>query len=99
MRRLSRAATSLLFAALLNLLFAAAAGSPAAAGPAGGPIAPRIADLRTQYRMNYQGPYNYGLAEVPRFRWGYFGTHTRPTTSWYRGYSRDFRQWTFQPGN
>lgn len=99
MRRLSRTATCLLLAALLGLLVAAAASLPAAAGPAAGPIAPRLVGLRTQYRMNYPGPYDYGLAEVPRFRWGYFGTHTRPTTSWYRGYSRDFRQWTFQPGN
>ncbi len=89
----------LVLVALAGLLLAAWGTSPAAAGQPRGTIAPRAARERIVYRMNYQGPYDYGLATVPRFRWGYFGAHARPTTSWYRGYSRDFRQLTFQPGN
>jgi len=89
---------SLAAAALLALLLAVACTGQARAGLFGARIVPHPAGVRVVYSMNYQGVYDYGLSEVPRFRWGYFGSHTRPTSSWYRGYSRDFRQWTFQPG-
>ncbi len=94
-----RTATCLMFSALVGFLVAAWGNSPVAAAQPRGQMSRRAVGVHTVYLMNYQGPYDYGLSEVPRFRWGYFGTHTRPTTSWYRGYSRDFRQWTFQPGN
>jgi len=88
-----------ILAALAALLLTALDSSAARAGQLWGRAKRGAPGVRSVYLMDYQGPYDYRMDEVPRFRWGYFGTHTRPTSSWYRGYSRDFRQWTLQPGN
>jgi hypothetical protein len=56
-------------------------------------------EVRTVHPMGYEGQYEYGLESVARFRWGYFGAHSRPTSAWSRGYFDNYSQWTYRPGS